>query len=171
MRKEAAEILEAFYSGFEVLGRKQIKPSYKQMIAASYRDFAFSAEQLVLYLDSSYIDYVKASEREKHEFLDDLYRMLNEACTYLEQHDKYNPSGSKDAHYRENLRSDMEKYRPVKAALPQSDSVSQNTAGEYEIRNTKSMPKWLMWLLIVPSAFFLLPVMIGLLIIIIKMVL
>ena len=171
VRKEAAEILEAFYSGFEVLGRKGIKPSYRQMIAASYRDFAFSAEQLVLYLDSSYIDYVKASEREKHEFLDDLYRMLNEACTYLEQHDKYNPSGSKDAHYRENLRSDMEKYRPVKAALPQSDSVSQNTAGEYEIRNTKSMPKWLMWLLIVPSAFFLLPVMIGLLIIIIKMVL
>ena len=50
--------------------------------------------------------------------------------------------------FREDFRSGLEKQKPVQAALPQLDNVSQNSKGEYEIRNTRSMPKWLMWLLI-----------------------
>ena len=148
VRKEIGEILEAYYRGFEVLGRKGIKLDYRQMTAAGWRDFAFSAEQLVVYLDSSYIDYVKAGEREKREFLEDVYRMLDEACRYLEEHDKYNPSGSKDARHREGLRSALEKHKHLQKTLPESGKASQDSNGEYQVRNTKSMPKWLMWILI-----------------------
>ena len=155
VRKEIREILESFYRGFEVLGRKGIKPDYRQMTAASYRDFTFSAEQLVVYLDPAYIHDVKASEREKREFLEDVYKMLDEACTYLEQHDKYNPSGSKDARYREGLRSELVKHKPAEAVPAKSEP-------EPYIRNTKSLPKWLMWLLIGVFGGFFVWVFLGL---------
>ena len=148
VRREIAEILEAYYKGFEVLGREQAIRSFRQDTAYYYRELAFSAEQLVLYLDSSYIDYVKADEKEKREFLDDVYRMLDEACTYLEQHDKYNSYGSEGEQFREDLRSGLEKHKPVQETLHQAENASQDSQSKYEIRNTKSMPKWLMWLLI-----------------------
>jgi len=163
VRKEIAEILEGYYKGFEILGREKIRPSYRQMIAVDYRDFAFGAGQLVVYLDASYIDYVKADEREKREFLDDVYRMLDEACTYIEQHDKYNPSGSKDAHFREDLRRELDKYKPVRCGMPETGGETQNAAGEYVIRNTKSLPKWLMWILIAVCGGFIVVVILNLL--------
>lgn len=131
--------------------------------AASWRDFAFSAEQLVVYLDSSYIDYVKASEREKREFLEDVYKMLDKACTYFEHNDKYNPSGSKNAHHREGLRSALEKHKHLQKTLPESWKTSQDSGTAYVIRNTKSMPKWLMWILIAIFGGFFVVVLLELL--------
>ena len=162
VRREIREILDMYYEAFGVLGQVRIIPMYRQFMKNDYRDFAFNAEQLTVYLQPSFIDYVDASESEKRKFLDDVHAMLDEACKYIEAHDKYNPSGSQYAKFREDLRSELDEYEASR--IVQSSAIEESSANqqESEVRNTKSISKWLLYILLALPLAFIIYVLLGL---------
>ena len=162
VRREIREILDMYYEAFGVLGQVRIIPMYRQFMKNDYRDFAFNAEQLTVYLQPSFIDYVDASESEKRNFLDDVHAMFDEACKYIEANDKYNPSGSQYAKFREDLRSELDEYEASR--IVQSSAIEESSANQQgaEVRNTKSISKWLLYILIALPLAFIIYVLLGL---------